>query len=398
MSDTAVLAPAAPVGGGSSRRGRVRPGAIVTVAVVVLLAVLPLYLNTFYLQTGLFTMAAVVGAIGLTVLVGVAGQLSLAHAFFLAVGAYGYSYLSGTSGVLGASSAKGLSLPPLLAAVLAVLAAGLAGLVFSPIAGRLRGIYLGVASLALVPIGEFVYENVRTVTGGSNGRSSAVFSLPGIEFSDLTQIIVAGVPFGKFEKLWELFLVVTVLAYVFAVNILRGRMGRAMQTMRDSEVAAAVMGVDVQRTKAGAFILSSMYAGLAGVMIALAFGRVTPSYFGLALSISYLAAIVIGGLGSIGGAALGAVFVNMLPNLLSYYSADLPFVAPQGGTGYDGGKLATLVYGLAVIAFVLFEPGGLAAIGKRLTGRRPRRALATTPAAPSTSTRSDSTSTSKEIE
>ena len=397
MSDTAVLAPSAPVAGPTTRRRRVRPGTLVRVALVVLLAVLPLYLNTFYLQSGLFTMAAVVGAIGLTVLVGAAGQLSLAHAFFLAVGAYGYSYLSGSAGVLGASSAKGLSLPPLLAALLAVLLAGVAGLAFSPIAGRLRGIYLGVASLALVPIGEFVYENVRTVTGGSNGRSSAVFSIPGIEFSDLTQIVVAGVPFGKFEKLWELFLVVTVLAYIFAGNILRGRMGRAMQTMRDSEVAAAVMGVDVQRTKAGAFILSSMYAGLGGVMIALAFGRVTPSYFGLALSISYLAAIVIGGLGSIGGAALGAVFVNMLPNLLSYYSDKLPFVAPQGSTGYDGGKLAALVYGLAVIGFVLFEPGGLAAVGKRLTGRRPTRALAPAGAA-SASPQSDSTTTSKENE
>ena len=368
MSDTSTRAPA------TSRR-RLPFGLLIRVALVVLVAVLPLYLDTAYLQTGLFTMAAIVGAIGLTVLVGTAGQLSLAHAFFLAVGAYGYAYLSGSSGVLGAASAKGLQMPPFLAAVLAVVLAGLAGLIFSPIAGRLRGIYLGVASLALVSIGEFVYDTAGTVTGGPNGRSSAAFSLFGFEFSDLSPVTVAGVAFGKFEKLWELFLVVTVLAYVFAGNVLRGRMGRAMQTMRDSEVAAAVMGVDVQRTKEGAFILSSMYAGLAGVMVALAFGRITPSYFGLALSISYLAAVVIGGLGSIGGAALGATFVNVLPYLLNRYADSIPFVAPQGSTGYDGGKLATLVYGLAVIAFVLFEPGGLSALGKRLTGRRPRRAL-----------------------
>lgn len=380
MSDTAVRSSSVAV---TTPRARRAPslGTLARIALVVLLAVLPLYLDTSYLQTGLFTMAAVVGAVGLTVLVGAAGQLSLAHAFFLGVGAYGYAYLSGKGGVLGASSAKGLELPPLLGAILAVLLAGLGGLLFSPIAGRLRGIYLGVASLALVPIGEFCYENVRAVTGGSNGRSSAPFSLLGFEFSDLNLVNVLGVDFGKFEKLWELFLVITVLAYVFAGNILRGRMGRAMQTMRDSEVAAAVMGVDVQRTKAGAFVLSSMYAGLAGVMVALAFGRVTPSYFGLALSISYLAAIVVGGLGSVGGAALGAVFVNMLPYLLSRYADSLPFVAPQGSTGYDGGKLAALVYGLAVIAFVLFEPGGLSALGKRLVGRRPQRALSPVPPA-----------------
>ena len=93
------------------------------------------------------------------------------------------------------------------------------------------------------------------------------------------------VPFERYEKLWYLFLFLTIAAYIFANNVLRGRMGRAMQTMRDSEVAAAVMGVDVRRTKAGVFVLSSMYAGLAGVLVALAFSRVTPDYFNLNLSI-----------------------------------------------------------------------------------------------------------------
>ena len=174
MSDTAVRASSTRAA--TTSRRRLPFGLLIRVALVVLVAVLPLYLDTAYLQTGLFTMAAIVGAIGLTVLVGAAGQLSLAHAFFLAIGAYGYAYLSGSSGVLGAASAKGLQLPPFLAAVLAVILAGLAGLIFSPIAGRLRGIYLGVASLALVSIGEFVYDTAGTVTGGPNGRSSAAFS------------------------------------------------------------------------------------------------------------------------------------------------------------------------------------------------------------------------------
>lgn len=387
MSDLATAAPAfrdsvTP----TPRRRRLGVGTLVRVALVAVVAILPLYGANDLLQTGLFAMGAVVAAIGLTVLVGAAGQLSLAHAFFLAVGAYSYAYLAGTSGVAAAGTADGLGLPPLLSAVLAVAAAGVAGLIFSPIASRLRGIYLGVASLALVAIGSYVYDNFGTLTGGTNGRALADFSVPGFSFGpDSPILVVAGVEFHRYEKLWELFLVLTVLAYVFAQNILRGRMGRAMQTMRDSEVAAAVMGVDVRRTKAGAFVLSSMYAGLGGVMIGLAFTRVTPEYFILPLSISYLAMVVIGGLGSVGGAALGATFVTVLPFLLQKYSDQLPFVAMPGSSGYDPGKIAALLYGAAVIAVVMFEPGGLNALGKRLTGRRPQRALDPVPAG-STST------------
>jgi branched-chain amino acid transport system permease protein len=378
VSETATL-PAPAVQAQAQRRGRVRPPALARIGLVALLAVLPLYIDVGLLTIGLFAMAAVVAAIGLTILVGAAGQLSLGHAFFLAVGAYGYAYFAGSAGVAGASSATGLGLDPLLAAVLAVLVAGFVGLLFSPIASRLRGIYLGVASLSLVFIGEFLYENVRSVTGGFNGRAAPPFSLFGWEFTDANTLVVAGVPFGRFEKLWELFLIVLVLSYLFANNVLRGRMGRAMQTMRDSEVAAAVMGVDVRRTKAGVFVLSSMYAGLGGVMVALAFGRLTPSYFSLALSIGFLAAIVVGGLGSVGGAAVGAFFVTAGPLLITRYSSSLPFISASGSGGYDGGKAAALLYGLAVVLVVLFEPGGLAGLGQGLTGRRTARALAPAP-------------------
>jgi len=370
------------------QRRRLRGGSVVRVALVLVLVVFPLYADTSLEQIGLFAMAAVVGAIGLTLLTGAAGQLSLAQAFFLAVGAYSYSFYSGPSASLSAG-AKGLALSPVLAAVLAVLTAGLAGLLFSPIASRLRGIYLGVASLSLVFIGTFVYENFRSLTGGFNGRAAAPFAVPGFSFgNDNPTLFVANVPFMRFEKLWELFLALTVLAYLFAQNVLRGRMGRAMQTMRDSEVAASVMGVDIRRTKAGVFVLSSMYAGLAGVMIGLAFGRITPDYFQLPLSIAYLAMIVIGGLGSVGGATLGAVFVTVLPELLSRYSDSLPFVAATGGSGYDAGKINAVLYGVAIILVVLFEPGGLVALGRRLTGRRAPRALEASPAtadSPSTS-------------
>lgn len=352
------------------RRRRPATATLLRIALVVVLAILPLYLDTSLLQTGLFAMAAVIGAIGLTILTGTAGQLSLAHAFFLAVGAYSYSYFSGVPDPSNASRAAGLGLPPVLAMVLAVLAAGLAGLLFSPIASRLRGIYLGVASLSLVFIGSFLYENFRELTGGFNGRPATDFSIFGFTFAaEHPFLTVLNVPFGRFERLWYLFLALTVAGYIFGTNVLRGRMGRAMQTMRDSETAAAAMGVDIRRTKAGAFILSSTYAGLAGVLIALAFTRVTPDYFILPLSISYLAMVVIGGLGSIGGASVGAVFVTVLPPMLSRYSDSLPFVAAAGSGGYDAGKITAVAYGAAVILVILFEPGGLSAISRRFTRR-----------------------------
>ena len=134
--------------------------------------------------------------------------------------------------------------------------------------------------------------------------------------------------YGQRERLWYLGLGLLVLAYLYARNVLRGRPGRALQTIRDSEVAASVMGVNVRRYKAAAFVVSSMYAGLAGVLVALAFQRPVPEYFGLGLSVTYLAMIVIGGLGSVRGAVFGAAFVTALPLVLTQYSDKIGFLGP----------------------------------------------------------------------
>src|SRR4051794_12926655 len=123
-------------------------------------------------------MAAIIGAIGLTILTGTTGQLSLAHAFFLAVGAYGYCYFAGTNnGTTAASKVSGLGLPPVVALVLAVLLAGLCGAASSPLSGRLRGIYLGIASIGLVFVGQHILFNADQLTGGFNGRNAEPFSL-----------------------------------------------------------------------------------------------------------------------------------------------------------------------------------------------------------------------------
>jgi len=203
--------------------------------------------------------------------------------------------------------------------------------------------------------------NAKSVTGGFYGRNAPPFSLFGFSFTDAnprspsstwSSVSVSGCG----TSAWRCSCSPT----CFARNVLRSRPGRALQTIRDSEVAAAVMGVNVRRYKAGAFVLSSMYAGLAGVLIALAFQRPVPDYFDLRLSITYLAMIVIGGLGSVGGAVAGAAFVTALPLVLTHYSNSLTFLAQPGQNGIGPAEFSNYVYGAAVIVVLLVAPGGLA--------------------------------------
>lgn len=328
-------------------------------AAAVLLA-LPFYLDRFWLQAGLFAMAAAIGAIGINLLTGATGQLSMGHAFFLAVGAYGYCVFAGD----GDDGLTGLGLPTWLAAALAVAVAGLAGGLFSPIAGRLRGAYLGIATLALIFIGQHVLFNAHDLTGGSNGRDVPPLDLLGLTFDD-REVLVAAVPFGSAEKLWYAGLVLLLGCGLFARGVLRGRPGRAMNAIRDHRVAAGVIGVPVARYRAGVFVLSSMYAGLAGVLLALVFQRTVPDYFGMTLSLEYLAMIVIGGLGSVAGAVAGAALVSLLPQLLTRYSEALPLVSAPGTGGISPGEASRYLYGAAVVAVVLFLPGGLVRIAAR---------------------------------
>ncbi|MFH9299462.1 branched-chain amino acid ABC transporter permease [Streptomyces sp. NPDC017520] len=372
MSDTtaeaapAPGAPAAPApvptrAAGLTDRLR-RPRTYAVLIGSLLLLVLPFYLDRFWLQAGLFAMAAAIGAIGLNLLTGATGQLSMGHAFFLAVGAYGYCVLAGESSTENGHTLTGLGLPTWLAAILAVLLAGAAGGLFSPIAGRLRGAYLGIATLALIFIGQHVLFNAGSLTGGYNGRAVPPLSLFGFTFDD-AEVVVAAVPFGSSEKLWYAGLAALLVSALFARGVLRGRPGRAMNAIRDHRIAAGVMGVPVARYRAGVFVLSSMYAGLAGVLLALVFQRTVPEYFGMILSLEYLAMIVIGGLGSVGGAVMGAAFVTLLPQVFTHYSDSLPLVSAPGTGGLAPGEASRYLYGAAVVAVVLFLPGGLARLG-----------------------------------
>jgi len=353
------------------------PRRLGVLGLLVVALALPLVLQDFWLQLGLFVMATAIGAVGLTLLVGVAGQLSLGHAAFAAIGAYVYVWATSEP----TATLAGAGLPAVVGLVLAVAAAALVGFVFSPVASRLRGIYLGLATLGLVFVVRHLLLNLDSWTGGFNGRSVEPFALGGFSFSNKSPdyLAVAGVEFEGLHRLWYLFLVLTLLACWLAGNLRTSRIGRAWANVRDSETAAAAMGIAVARHKASAFIVSSGYAGLAGALLALAYGRLAPDVFTLTVSVDFLVMIVLGGLGSVGGAVVGALFVTALPLVLTQYSSALPFLAAPGSGGLDPATAARLLYGLAIIAVLLFLRGGLAGAFRRLRPRGRRGAVSGAP-------------------
>lgn len=356
-----------------------------TVALVVVLLLLPVLFGNggvAYLKLAQYILIGAVGGIGLTLLVGQAGQLSLAHPFFLLVGAVSYAVLAGDPEE--SADLVGLGLPPLLAAIGAVVVCGLVGLAFAPVAGRLRGIYLGVASLSLVFLGLWLGQSLDMLSGGtSSGRNAPVFELFGFEFANSTPApTIAGVAIQKQQRLWYLFLAFAFIAYFLARGAVNSRIGRSWRAVRDNEAAATSMGINVTRVKAGAFTISSAFAGLAGVMTALWLDLVKPDEneftgtYSLTVSIAFLAIVIIGGLGSVPGAVVGAALVFGLQQFFLLGSNQFGWFADAGFGGFSAVIVSAFVYGAAVVLVVLFEPGGAAAIGRRLLARR--RSAATT--------------------
>jgi branched-chain amino acid transport system permease protein len=361
-----------------TRRKRPWAKIVGTVVLLVVLVLLPVIVGSqvAYLKLAQYVLIGAVGGIGLTLLVGQAGQLSLAHPFFLLLGAVSYAVLAGDPA--DTPDLVSLHWPPLLALIGAVVICGLVGLAFAPVSGRVRGIYLGVASLSLVFLGLWLGQSLGLFTGGTgSGRPPPAFTLFGFPFTNTTPApTVAGVPIQKQQRLWYLFLVLAVLAYVLAQGAVRGRIGRAWRAVRDNEAAAAAMGVSVARVKAGAFTISSAYAGLAGVMTALWLDLVKPDEneftgnYSLTVSIAFLAIVIIGGLGSVPGAVVGAIVVYGLQQFFLLGANQFGWFADAQFGGLSAVILAAFIYGFAVVLVVLFEPGGAAAIGRRLLARR----------------------------
>jgi branched-chain amino acid transport system permease protein len=357
----------------ASKPRPVRRGPLIAkILLVAAAALLPFLAGRSWTSVCVLALTAAIGAIALNLLVGTTGQLSLAQPFFLVIGAYGYTLFSSqpVKGIEGQSQGSlGFHLPPLLAAVVAVLLAGVLGLAFSPISSRLRGIYLGVASLALVEIGQHFIKSAKNMTGGFTGRDVPPLDIFGfVAKDDAPNPTFLGHVVGKSERLYLIALVLLVGVAWFTNNVIHGRPGRALQALRDNQTSASVMGVDVRRYKAMAFMTSAMIAAIAGVLLSQFFGHLVPDNWDFDLAVSYLAMVVIGGLGSVGGSILGAVFVTFLPFILNRYGEHIPGVI--AGSSTDGfaspGQLSALLFGGAIVVLLLFEPGGLAALFRRL--------------------------------
>jgi branched-chain amino acid transport system permease protein len=315
----------------------------------------PLVLGEYWATVLVHTGIAAIGAIGLNLLTGYTGQVSLGHAVFYGIGAYGAAVLAGR---------WGLPFPLWLVAAAAI--GGVVGGLAGPFALRLRGSYLAVVSLGLLVLGQHVFENWTSVTGGLTG--TVVRAPVSLGALDVASLAVGGVRLSRNQGyLYFVWAVVAVLGLA-ARNITRTRPGRAFQAVRDRDLAAEVIGVSLVHYKVGAFIVSSGYAACAGAIYASYARYVSPLDFSLFLSIQFIAMIVVGGIGTIHGSILGALFLTVLPRAIESVSGTIPFVSSSGtGQGITVQSLNQAVFGLLIIGFLLFEPLGLAELWRRLT-------------------------------
>ncbi len=312
------------------------------------------------------TLIAAIAALALNVLSGYTGQVSLGIAFFMAIGAYTAALLGGNHPT-GPLDPQGFALPWIIWLPAAGLIAALVGALVGPTALRLKGFYLGIVSLALVFIGHYIFINLHAVTGGSAGRTFPVPAIGSAAFDQQNALL--GVALTPGQQYFLLILPILVLAALFVGNVMRSRAGRAFRAVRDHEIGASMMGVNIFEVKMGAFILSAFLAGIAGALFASYNSYVIPDYWDLTLSIQFVAAIIIGGTASIWGSILGAAFVFGLPQVIDHFSLLPP---PSGNGGMSSGDLNTLLYGVLIILFLLFEPGGLIGLVSRFQ-RRTRR-------------------------
>ncbi|MCY7308278.1 MAG: branched-chain amino acid ABC transporter permease [Rhodoferax sp.] len=288
----------------------------------------PWVLTEYFLAQLTFVLIYSIAGLGLMLLAGFTGQFSIGHAAFLGVGAYAQ----------GVFTNMGLPFPFALG-----LAAGLAaaiGMVVGVPALRVKGIYLGIATLSCGFIVEEIFARWDSVTGGRKGMH-------------LTAPDIFGWTLDTGEEFFYLCLVLTVLCTLAIVNILRSSTGRAFVAIRDSEVSAQSMGINLARYKTISFALSAAITGMAGALYAHKMQFISPDQFGLLQSIELLLLIVVGGLGSVHGAFLGAIFLISMPQLISLAKDYLP-AAIGTAPGLQG-----VVFGVILIAFVLFEPMGI---------------------------------------
>lgn len=295
---------------------------------LVLLAGAPWIVSEYWLSQLTFILIYGIVGLGLMLLAGFTGLFSIGHAAFLGVGAY-------TQGVL-----VGMGWPFPLAIACAMALSAAVGVVVGLPALRVKGIYLGIATLAFGFIVEEVLARWESVTGGNAG-----LHVKGLD--------LFGWKLGSGEPFYWLCLLFAVGATLAVLNLLRSPTGRAFVAIRDSEISAQSMGIHLARYKSLSFALSAALAGLGGALYAHKISFLSPDQFSIVQSIDLLLMVVIGGLGSVHGAFLGAIFLIAMPQLIATAKDWLPPAIGQAA-GLQG-----VVYGAVLIAFVLFEPLGL---------------------------------------
>lgn len=336
-----------------------------------------------------------IGALGINLVAGVAGQVSLGHAFFMGVGAYVGAIFGSPPGEL-----WGLGLPMWIWLPMAGIVPALIGLLVGPAAVRVRGLYLAFATLALVFIGEWAWRNLTFISGGSfSGRSFPDFQWRWwkeeeavVDFT--TDSVWMGFGVSEEAKVYLMMVAFLVVATLLAKNLQRTRTGRAFQAIRDRDIAAEVMGVNEFRYKLTAFGISSGFAGVAGALFASFVGRQIPETWDLFLSVEFLAIILIGGAGTVSGALMGSAFVVILPRLVQDVTEALKRLIERGegtlatvadvvvavssddfgivhtlpglGPGLSVFQLNQVLFGLLIILFMIFEPLGLYGIWVRI--------------------------------
>ncbi len=257
---------------------------------VLFAAVFPLTLGDYYLSIINLVLIAVVGALGLNILVGYTGQISVGHAAFMSVGAYTAANLE-----------VHLHLPFWVTLPAGGLMAAFIGALVGIPSLRIKGLYLAIATLASQLIIEWVINHTPAISGGAQASI------------EVPRPTLWGHEFKTQGDLYFFLLFFAVLAVVATMNLVRSRIGRAFVAIRDQDIAAEIIGINIFRYKLLSFAISSFYAGVCGVLYTYYFGIANYEAFQIVVSIDYLAMIIIGGLGSVLGSVLGAVFVTMLP-------------------------------------------------------------------------------------
>jgi branched-chain amino acid transport system permease protein len=343
-------------------------GFLAFAAFVAFVAVLPAFVSDFKAREYSYVAIYLIALLGLNILTGYTGQISLGHGAFMAIGGYTTAILMAGNEQFGGPISGGVK--DLWTLPIAGLVAGLVGLAFGLPALRLSGLYLALATFAIAVAMPSTVKRFEEYTGGGSGIQ--LFGTPELTGS-IANVNVLGRSLTPNDWMYYLAWSIALVLFAVAWLILRGRTGRAFRAVRDSETAAVSSGVSLARYKTLAFGISAAYAGVAGGLFAIASAFVNPDTFPIALSIFLLVGVVVGGLGGLSGLLFGAIFVAFLP--LWAQGQDLGSLLPDRiieETQKPGGP--AIVYGVVLILLMFVLPNGVGGlfrrIGQLLTSRR----------------------------